>query len=485
MKVVAASSSPESKILLVDDKPQNLYALEQTLKELPAKVITAASGADALALTLKHDFAVAILDVQMPGMDGYELAELLLGDPTTCRIPIIFVTAAYADEGHRFKGYDAGAVDYIVKPIDPTIFLGKVRVFIELARYRADLEGLVEEQICALRASEQSFADLFHFAPQAMIMVDAALRIVKTNSAAQLLFGYSADEFAKLPLSKLMAESNDGGAFRSRVAACFTEDDIPATRTLGASSLAQRSGGSTFRASIGLASLVSGGTPFVVLGINDVSDEVAAHEAVAASLREKELLLREVHHRVNNNLQIVSSILGLQTDRSPRAEARRVLSDSASRVRSMALIHRELYSAKSLAHIDFGGYTRTLTEMLHDALDREARVDVCVEPVELALDKAAPCALILNELVTNALKYGRSSDGSCHIRVQVARDGDNLRLTVSDNGPGLPEDFDLNATDSLGMWLINSLVKQIRATFTATSDSGLQCCVRMRLGEEP
>ena len=109
----ATRKKNEMLILAVDDREANLVALERTLSDVPARIVRATSGEKALAATLQHEFALAIVDVQMPGMDGYELAEILLLDPQTARIPIIFVTAAYSDEGHRFRGYRSGAVDYL------------------------------------------------------------------------------------------------------------------------------------------------------------------------------------------------------------------------------------------------------------------------------------------------------------------------------------------------------------------------------------
>ena len=126
-------------ILIVDDNPTNLYVLENTLSEVDAKVVKAQNGNDALAATLNHDFALCILDVQMPGMNGYELAELLRHDPKTRYVPIIFLSAALSDERHVAKGYKAGGVDYIVKPYDPTLLLAKVRVFLELSQQRTEL----------------------------------------------------------------------------------------------------------------------------------------------------------------------------------------------------------------------------------------------------------------------------------------------------------------------------------------------------------
>jgi len=149
--------SDTQKILVVDDKSENLLALQATLKETNAEVIKAQSGNEALIAALNHDFALAILDVQMPGMDGYELAGHLRSEEQTKHVPIIFLTA-YADEQQMFKGYGIGAMDYIVKPYDPVVLLSKVLAFLELHRQRAEiqrqtnhLEEVVSERTVALK----------------------------------------------------------------------------------------------------------------------------------------------------------------------------------------------------------------------------------------------------------------------------------------------------------------------------------------------
>ena len=154
------SNSLNPSILIVDDRPENLTAMRALLAGPDVELETALSGNDALRLTLKTDFALVLLDVQMPGMDGFETAELLRANPKTRRLPIIFVTAGMRAERHLFKGYEAGAVDYLMKPIEPAVLRGKVRVFCELARQRqeleqheARLERLVRERSAALAAT--------------------------------------------------------------------------------------------------------------------------------------------------------------------------------------------------------------------------------------------------------------------------------------------------------------------------------------------
>jgi DNA-binding response OmpR family regulator len=135
----------KTKILIVDDKQENLFALAKTLQKLDVEVLQAKSGNEALGLTLEHEFCMAIVDVQMPEMDGYELVDLLRGNDATASLPVIFVSAIFSDEYHHRKGYDSGAVDFMSKPFIPEILLSKVKVFIELYNQRMKLQNTVDE----------------------------------------------------------------------------------------------------------------------------------------------------------------------------------------------------------------------------------------------------------------------------------------------------------------------------------------------------
>ncbi|MGR0479953.1 MAG: GGDEF domain-containing response regulator [Candidatus Electronema sp. V4] len=133
------------KILIVDDKPNNLFTLKTVLQEAAAEFVEATSGNEALRHLLHHDFALAILDVQMPEMDGYELARLIRGREKTSRLPIIFLSAIYSDSFHIFKGYNSGAVDFITKPFHPEILIGKVLFFMEIYRQQQQLRETISE----------------------------------------------------------------------------------------------------------------------------------------------------------------------------------------------------------------------------------------------------------------------------------------------------------------------------------------------------
>jgi PAS domain S-box-containing protein len=193
-----------------------------------------------------------------------------------------------------------------------------------------------------------------------------------------------------------------------------------------------------------------------------------ADKKIRASLKEKEVLLKEIHHRVKNNLQVVSSLLYLQSTKTKHPEAVSALRESRDRVKSMALIHERLYQSPNLAGVDMGKYTRNLVSDLqysNRTEDSSVRLRVTVGDIPLGITEAIPCGLIINELVTNALKHAFPKGKPGEITIQLLKEGANqITLTVSDNGIGLPEHVDFRQSPSLGLSLVNSLVEQLNGT---------------------
>jgi two-component sensor histidine kinase len=197
----------------------------------------------------------------------------------------------------------------------------------------------------------------------------------------------------------------------------------------------------------------------------DLTERKQAEEQVKTSLREKEVLLQEIHHRVKNNLQIVSSLLYLQSTRTEHPEAISALRESRDRVKSMALIHERLYQSPNLASIDAGEYVRSLVSDLRRSYMTEessVQLTVKIDEIHLGISEAIPCGLIINELVSNALKHAFPDGREGEITIQLQRAGANqIALTVSDSGVGLPEQVDFRKAPSLGLTLISSLVDQL------------------------
>jgi two-component sensor histidine kinase len=202
--------------------------------------------------------------------------------------------------------------------------------------------------------------------------------------------------------------------------------------------------------------------------IIDVTARKHEEELSAAALREKEILLAEIHHRVKNNLQIIHSLLDLQAMQVEDPKALEMLQDSQGRIQSMALIHQTLYQSKDFAQVDFALFLETLTGQLHGSLgsDRVA-FELDLERVMLPIQKAIPCGLIVNELVSNALKHGFPDGAKGVIKIELRRaDGGWVNFSVSDNGSGLAETLDLANTPTLGLHLVRLLSEQIGASLT-------------------
>lgn len=236
---------------------------------------------------------------------------------------------------------------------------------------------------------------------------------------------------------------------------------------------------------------------------HEITRRKEAEEGIKASLREKEVLLKEIHHRVKNNLQVVSSLLYLQSERISDPAVLGMLQDSRSRIRSMALVHERLYQAQDLSRIDFSAYVLDLANHLLGSycLNPSAvTLEVIADDVVLDVNTAVPCGLIINELVSNSLKHAfpshstveadclasagghreggpwRTTDsGTDKIRIELRMDADGqLQLLVADSGVGFPETLDFHNTESLGLLLVNSLVRQLRGTAELNRQNGTE-----------
>jgi two-component sensor histidine kinase len=187
---------------------------------------------------------------------------------------------------------------------------------------------------------------------------------------------------------------------------------------------------------------------------------------------------------VKNNLQIISSMVALQADTIAADDVRQALMDTVNRVQSMALVHQQLYANEDLSRIDFGDYAQSLCGALRSSLDPGATFELEAQPVELPIDRAVPCGLIVNELVTNALKHGRSDDGRCRLRIRVEPCAGGFAFEVADSGPGLAARpaAPRSGAPSIGQKLIQALVRQLRAKLTTTHEGGTR--VRVEVPDE-
>ena len=237
-------------------------------------------------------------------------------------------------------------------------------------------------------------------------------------------------------------------------------------------------------ASISKAHFAEGWLFTVIL--RDITARKIADESIRASLREKEVLLKEIHHRVKNNLQVVSSLLGLQSRTIEDSVTRKKFQESQNRIHSMALIHESLYQSENLSEIDFPAYIDQLAAHLfrsYGADPAHVKISPSIDNVRLPIDSAVPCGLVVNELVSNSLKYAFPEGRSGQIRIELkGGDSRHIRLEVSDDGVGLPEGLDIYSTKSLGFRLVRTLADQLGASMEIESKRGARIVLTFQAG---
>jgi PAS domain S-box-containing protein len=201
--------------------------------------------------------------------------------------------------------------------------------------------------------------------------------------------------------------------------------------------------------------------------LSEITQRKDVERQLQLTVTEKETLLKEIHHRVKNNLQIIASLLNLQSQYINDEKTLAVMKDSQNRIKAMALIHEKIYQSKSLDRIDYGDYLEKITRSLFESYGispKKIAMQIHAKNIVLHIDKAIPCSLIINELLTNSFKHAFPNDRTGEVRIDIKLDGDTLQLIFSDNGIGLPESITLNRTESLGMRLISGLIQQLKGT---------------------
>lgn len=360
-------------ILLVDDNKDKIFAMASILDNPELNLIKCNSGEDGLRQLLNFDFAAILLDVNMPGMSGFDMARMIRERPRSRHTPIIFITAYSTTDIDVSKGYALGAVDYIFTPVVPAVLKAKVQAFVEL-----------------FKKSE---------------------KIQHQNSELEQLRGHLEEMIAK------------------RTAALEAE----------------------------------------------IIERKKAEKKIKESLEEKEILLAEIHHRVKNNMAVISGLLELEMAQLERQGLKKVLLSSKSRIKSMAMIHEKLYESMKFTHVKFGEYLKDLVRMVaasfsndYTDIDLETKAD----DVVLNVNQAIPCALLLNELINNAFKHAFNGLNKGKIVIDFSDLGDMVEFRIEDDGVGLPDDLDLKNPKTLGMKLVQTLAKQLDAEFHLRNGQG-------------
>jgi PAS domain S-box-containing protein len=315
----------------------------------------------------------------------------------------------------------------------------------------------------SLRQSEERFRQIFENAPLAMGILDLeTMQILKANQAAYELFGYSQGELLDFYATKLVhpKDTQIDRDFLKQMIAGEIDRIEQEKRYI-------KKNGEIIWANLTATSIrdLDGNALYLLVMVKDVTTRKQAEETLRASLQEKEVLLKEVHHRVKNNLYIISSLLYLQSKTIQDRQLLNSLQDSRNRIASMALIHEKLYQSKDLSSINFAEYVQNLAKDIFHSYGVNSRIvslQIDVADLFLAIDLAIPCGLIINELISNSLKYAFpvNIQGTIFVDLQLDR-ANNYILTVGDDGVGLPKHVDFRNTKSLGLRLVCNLTEQL------------------------
>ncbi|XWN38124.1 MAG: PAS domain S-box protein [Balneola sp.] len=325
-----------------------------------------------------------------------------------------------------------------------------------------------------LKHRESMFSNLFHSSPIGIAQLDHHREIVNVNQSFEEIFGYSEKEVRGLELDKLIVPDEE-----------YTD-----ALELSNSEIAKVYSGKRRTKSGDNIDVIVCAVPVIVdkrlistYGIYvDITERKRAEEKLKSNLREKEVLLAEIHHRVKNNLAVITGLLELQALNSENEDAHKVLKDSQMRVNSIALVHELLYQSDDFSQVDIPNYLKDLTRIISNSLERRAipvQIEFDLDQIELEITQAIPCGLILNEALTNSYKHAFKEQKEGKIYISFKNSESDIVYRISDDGVGLPENNEEDE-QSLGMTLVKTLGKQLNAETNIYSDNGANFEFRFR-----
>ena len=459
---------PKLKILMVEDFPSDAELIKHEIRKNGVKF-------EAEIVETRNDFIsklnsfnpdIILSDYSLPQFDG--LQALLIRQQLAPMVPFILVTGSMNEE-IAVTCMKEGADDYIIKE-----HLHRLSSAIKSA---IEKKEIVKSQLKAERMLKESEARLqrtFDFSPTAQALLSKEFNFIRVNKALCRMLNYPEEELLKMAMKdithpddvassmdnskKLLEGEVDGFDMTKRY---LTKDGKIVWGFVSVAAVKDQNGDLLY---------------FIPI-ITDITARVEAEEKIKNSLKEKEILLQEIHHRVKNNFQIITSLISLKLELITDENMHNVFQDIQNRIKSMALLHELVYKDENLASVNFTEYIKTLIEYLQRTFSFESRhieISLDIDPVSLDMDVFIPIGLIINELISNVFKHAFQEKGRGKISVKFKQDFDNgYELNVCDNGKGLPKNID--DKKSLGLFLVNTLVDQIKGKLSVSSnDTGTE-----------
>jgi PAS domain S-box-containing protein len=415
---------------------------------------------------------------------GYSLEEILRLNIRDLREPQTRPAVDAALRKILAEGSDRYEAVHVRK--DGTLFPAEISISVFdlqgkkyfVAIYRDITERLENER--AIRDSEQKFRTLFESSGDAILIHDFEGRILDVNRALCDRLGYDRDEMMAMTSNELEAPEI-AGLFDDKIR------EVRDKKRIFFESAQINRKGARIPVHISWRVIDYEGGPAIISTARNITDQKKTENALKKALAEKEVLLREINHRVKNNMAVVSSLLSLQAARVSDPEAKRALQESRERIRTMGLIHEKLYRSSDFARVDFSEYLRDVAAQVMRSYQGDSeriRLQTSIQPVPVDLDQAIPCGLIVTELVSNAMKHAFPGGRAGTIRIEFwSSDGGGLALVVANDGAPLPGDFDLRTSASLGMQIVAILAEQLGGTLQVLRGNGAGFRISLEPGE--
>lgn len=432
------------EVLVIEDDAITLMHVTSAISAVPGLHATGASNArDAIAAARNRRPDVIVADVMVGEENGLQTA-VQISASAPC--PIIVTTAVGDDQ---LNANITGLPRFVVmaKPLDMDRLITEIKICL---KYASSAEAEVD--------SEFLLATLYDTARIGMCVTDADRRFVRVNRAYCEHYGYSRDELIGNEFVMVLPETDR--TFAARIHDEFIAAEIP---EIPARWRVRRKSGEIREIFVTAGRFIgTDGRPYKVTTVSDVTDQIRHEEELARALEEKRILLREVHHRVKNNLNTLSALLDLQRQHhAGNAELADLLTVSINRVRTMSRIYERLNDTDSDAVVRLDDYVGALARDL-TVSGEGTRVSVAtsIEPITTDIDRGISAGLIVNELVTNAVKHATKPDTMSTVSVSIVQGEAGLTIDVEDDGPGFPEGFSIEASNTLGLQLVQAVAGQ-------------------------
>ncbi len=457
--IIAAAAADIERIFCIDQPPAQYYLAKAGLSAQYRFALNLYTGYFHRAVSKNNPALVRQIDAGFAMIPEAELNKI--------------------DQRWKGKLLNTGINPQLLIPVAGTIALvlaialGAIIVAGFLKRKVNEKTLELASTIRELKASEATNNAIFQAQPDILFVMDASSRFLDYKSPDISKLAIKPEFFLKKTIDEVFHNEKMTGDNANAIQKAFREGGVHIVEY----ALPYPDGSHSFESRI-----VKLDDEKVLSIVRDVTLAKTAETNMRNSLREKEALLREIHHRVKNNLQIVSSLLSLQADKFQNQYDRDLFTESQGRIKAMAQVHERLYNSSDFSFISAGDYVRDLIKEISNTWYNEdlyINIEIDAPEVSFELDKAVSIGLIMNELITNAYKYAFSGGQENFLRIHIEQsDRLGLVLSVSDNGKGMPDGFDPEKSGGMGFTIIRALCDQLRASMTLDSPGGMETCAR-------